>query len=97
MLGDGLISFDGQNGGVPHAMDKQYMCLLIADIRSNSPYPFLEWVGTGLLFIAHKVKFVARAYEYKAGSDRVCLYADLFLTLTTRGPICHSDLCWPIE
>ena len=30
MLGDGLISFGGQN-----AMDKQYMCLLIADIRSN--------------------------------------------------------------
>ena len=50
-----------------------------------------------LLFFAHKVKFVARAYEYQAGSDRVCLYADSFLTLTTRGPICHSDLCWPIE
>ena len=25
------------------------------------------------------------------------LYADWFLTLTTRGPICHSDLCWPNE
>ena len=58
---------------------------------------FLEWVGTGLLFFAHKVKFVARAYAYQAGSDRVCLYADSFLTLTTRGPICHSDLCWAIE
>ena len=58
---------------------------------------FLEWVGTGLLFFGHKVKFVARAYEYQAGSDRVCLYADSFLTLTTTGPICHSDLCWPIE
>ena len=34
---------------------------------------FLEWVGTGLLFFVHKVKFVARAYEYQAGSDRVCL------------------------
>ena len=34
---------------------------------------FLEWGGTGLLFIAHKVKFVAWAYEYQAGSDRVCL------------------------
>ena len=45
---------------------------------------FLEWGGTGLLFIAHKVKFVARAYEYQAGSDRVCLYADSFLTLATR-------------
>ena len=32
---------------------------------------FLEWGGTGLLFIAHKVKFVAWAYEYQAGSDRV--------------------------
>ena len=52
---------------------------------------FLEWVGTGLLFFAHKMKFVARAYEYQAGSDRVCLYADSFLTLTTRGPICHFD------
>ena len=58
---------------------------------------FLEWVGTGLLFFAHKMKFVARAYEYQAGSDRVCLYADSFLTLTTRGPICHFDQCWPIE
>ena len=46
---------------------------------------FLESVGTVLLLFAHKVKFVARAYEYQAGSDRVCLYADSFLTLTTRG------------
>ena len=49
---------------------------------------FFERGGTGLLFIAHKVKFVAWAF----GSDRVCLYADSFLTLTTIGPICHSDL-----
>ena len=34
---------------------------------------FLEWGGTGLLFIAHKVKFVAWAYDYQAGSDHVCL------------------------
>ena len=33
----------------------------------------LEWGGTGLLFIAHKVKSVAWAYEYQAGSDRVGL------------------------
>ena len=26
---------------------------------------FLEWGGTGLLFIAHKVKFVVWAYEYQ--------------------------------
>ena len=26
---------------------------------------FLEWGGTGLLFIAHKVKFVTWAYEYQ--------------------------------
>ena len=26
---------------------------------------FLEWGGTGLLFIVHKVKFVAWAYEYQ--------------------------------
>ena len=58
---------------------------------------FLEWVWTGLLLTAHKGKFVARAYAYQAGSDRVFLYADSFLTLTARGPICHSDLCWPIE
>ena len=58
---------------------------------------FLEWVGNGLLFSAHKVKFVALVYEYQAGSDPVSLYADSFLTLATRGPICHSDLSWPIE
>ena len=34
---------------------------------------FLEWGGTGLLVIAQKVKFVAWAYEYKAGSDHVWL------------------------
>ena len=34
---------------------------------------FLEWGGTGLSFTAHKVKFVAWAYEYQVGSDRVCL------------------------
>ena len=34
---------------------------------------FLEWGGTGLLLTAHKVKFVAWAYEYQVGSDRVCL------------------------
>ena len=34
---------------------------------------FLEWGGTGLSFTAHKVKFVAWAYEFQVGSDRVCL------------------------
>ena len=35
-----------------------------------SPYMvFLEWGGTGLLFIAHKVKLVTWAYDYQVGSD----------------------------
>ena len=34
---------------------------------------FLEWGGTGLSFTAHKVKFVAWAYEYQVESDRFCL------------------------
>ena len=58
---------------------------------------FEESGGTGLLLHTHKVGLVAWAYEYEAGSDRVCLSADLFLTLVTGGPICHSDLFWPIE
>ena len=58
---------------------------------------FSELGRTGLLFIGQKMGFVAWAYEYQAGSNRVCLSADLFLTLTTRGPIRHSDLFWPIE
>ena len=37
------------------------------------------------------------AYESYAGSDPVCLSADLFLTLTNRGQICHSNIFWPIE
>ena len=53
---------------------------------------FLEYGGTALLFIGDKVKFVAWAYEYQAGCDRVCLCADSFLPLTTRGPIFHSDI-----
>ena len=58
---------------------------------------FSELGRTGLLFIGQKMGFVAWAYENQAGSNRVCLSADSFLTLTIRGPIRHSDLCWPIE
>ena len=32
-------------------------------------YGNFEWGGTGLLVIANKVKIVAWAYEYQAGSD----------------------------
>ena len=35
---------------------------------------FLEWGGTGQLFIGHNVKSVAWAYAYQVGSEfRVCL------------------------
>ena len=58
---------------------------------------FSEWGGTGLLFIAHKVKFVAWAYEYQAGSGRVCLSQTRFWCWPPEGRICHSDLFWLIE
>ena len=63
-----------------------------------SPYMvFLEWGGTGLLFIAHKVKFVTWAYDYQVGSDWVCLSQTRCWHWPPEGLICHSDLFWSIE
>ena len=50
----------------------------------------MDWAG-----LVHTVWGLhAWAYEYEVGSDPVCLSADLFLSLTNIGLICHKIMIW---